>query len=258
MSEDEAVAGIVPQGFESTDAHPLRLSPAELGAVHALVIEMEQQGKVTRTFRRLEPEQQTEIVDVVLREASRRGPQGITMRSLAKRLGVSAATLYTYFEDREAMVAFAMAVATRLSILAAGDKSDPGPWVSLEQGLQEHLATDLDYLATHWSIVMYVAQAGYHGEPMMSRGVAAPMAIGMQSRVRRLLEEASAQGELREDLDPDVVSRVVNALLLVLGDARIVRHLNDYLQLYTEDEADLDLTIHTAIEIITRGVCRSR
>lgn len=257
MSNDEAVAGIVPQGLENSDDHPLLLSPAELGAVHALVIEMEQQGKVTRTFRRLEPEQQTEIVDVILREAVGRGPQGITMRTVAQRLGISPASLYAYFEDREAMVAFAMAVASRLSILAATEKPHPEPWMSLEHGLREHLATDLDYVATHWSIITYVAQAGYRGEPAMSRQVAAPVAIGMQARVRRLLDEAQAHGELRIDVDPSVVSRVVNALLLVLGDARIVQHLNEYLQLYPDDGADLDRTIGAAIDIIIRGIGRT-
>ena len=49
---------------ESLDAHPLVLTPAEFGVLHALALEMEAEGRVNWTFRRLEPQRQAELVDV--------------------------------------------------------------------------------------------------------------------------------------------------------------------------------------------------
>ena len=253
-----APADRIGESSEDSGAHPLLLTPSEYGALHILVLEMEAQGKVARTFRRLDPAQQAEVVDVVLEALSRQGPRGVTMRAVAGKLGISAASLYAYFEDREAMVAFATTAAVRISLLAASEKPDPEAWTSLGEGLRRHLATDLEFVATHWSIVKYVAQAGYRGELSLSQSVVAPVTSGMQSRVRRLLDEAVEHEELRTDVDPNAVSRVVNAMMLVLADARFVDHLNDHLQLFPDDGSGVQETIDAAIDIIARGICRRR
>jgi|GEM_PF-510126 len=240
------------------DAPPLRFTPEESGALHALVLEMEAEGKVTRTFRRLEPQQQADLVDVVLREAARSGPRGVTVRAVARELGISAATLYTYFDDREAMLEFASRVAERISLMAAEDTEDfdPAGTTTLEEGLHEHMAIDLDYETTHRSIVTYFSQAGYRGEVQTGKGVPQSIAAGMQARIRRRLELAEERGELRDDIDKEMASRLVNATLLVLADARILGNLNDYLQVYPADGPGTDETVAAAIDIITRGLCR--
>jgi AcrR family transcriptional regulator len=235
---------------------PLRLTPEESGILHTLALEMEAEGKSTRTFRRLEPARQAGIVDEVLKEAIRSGDGGVAMRSVAGRLGISVATLYTYFADRDAMLEFATRLAVRISLMSPMEESAAGTSADLAEDLRAHLSTDLGYVAEHWSIAKYCWQAGYRGGNEASRSVMEPVAQVMRSRVRRLLAEAEERGEMRTDLDGDVAARVVNAMLLVVADARFVDHLNDYLQLYPDDGADPDETVAVAVEIITRGVCR--
>jgi len=232
----------------------LVLTSREYGELFSVILEAEQEGAVTRTFRRLDPTQHVAIIDAVLKEMIEVGRQGATMRGIAHRLGMAAASLYGYFPDREAMIDFTTSAAARISLLVAADESDVGDSATLEQGLRDHLVTDLDYVATHWSIIKYYAQAGYRGELPTSQGVLEPIASGMQSRVQRLLDQAEERGELRADLDPDAVSRVVNTLMLVLADARFVDHLNDYLRLYPDDDSRAKETIDVAIDIIARGI----
>ncbi len=232
----------------------LVLTSREYGELFSVILEAEQEGAVTRTFRRLDPAQHVAIVDAVLQEMIEVGRPGATMRGIAHRLGMAAASLYGYFPDREVMIDFATSVAMRISLLAATDESDVGDSATLEQGLRDHLVTDLDYVATHRSIIKYYAQAGYRGELPTSQGVPEPITSGMRSRVQRLLDQAEERGELREDLDPDAVSRVVNTLMLVLADARFVDHLNDYLQIYSDDDSSAEETIDVAIDIIARGI----
>lgn len=240
---------------ESLDAHPLVLTPTEFGVLHTLALEMEAQGRVTRTFRRLEPQRQAELVDVVLKEADRRGPRGVTVRTVAQRLGISPASLYAYFEDRDAMLEFATRVAVRISLLVVAEESDPSASADLAQALREHLWTDLDYVATHWSIAKYCWESGYRGDTEAAGSVLAPVARVMQSRIRHLLVQAGERGELREGLDVDEVCRVVNAMMLVVADARFVDHLNQYLLLYPDDGTGPEDTIAVVIDIITRGLC---
>ena len=236
------------------DRPALALTSREYGELFSVILEAEHEGAVTRTFRRLDPRQHVAIVDAVLQEMIEVGRPGATMRGIAHRLGMAAASLYGYFPDREAMIDFATSAATRISLLAATDQSDLGDSASLEQGLRDHLATDLGYVDTHRSIIKYYAQAGYRGELPTSQDVFGPIASGMRSRVQRVLARAEERGELREDLDPDAVSRVVSTLMLVLADARFVDHLNDYLQLYPDDESSAKETIDAAIDIIARGI----
>jgi AcrR family transcriptional regulator len=238
----------------------LRFSVDELGVLHSLVLEMEREGKVSRTFRRLEPEHQTEIVDAVLTQVTRSGPRGVTMRGVAEALGIAPATLYTYFEDRETMLEFATRVAARISLWVAADIRDAEAAGSktLEQSLWEHLAIDLDYETTHRSIVTYYSQAGYRGEVDLGKGVPESIAAGMQARVYRRLQIAEERGELREGLDKETASRLINAMLLVMADARLLANLNDYLQIYPEDGPGLDETLAAAIDIIVHGICRGQ
>ena len=237
------------------DAHPLILTPEEYGVLHALALEMEAEGKVTRTFRRLEPQRQAELVDEVLKEALRTGSRGVAVRTIAARVGISTATLYTYFEDRDTMLEFATRLALRISFMAASEEFDPGVSATVGENLRHHLSTDLDYVATHWSISKYCWESGYRGEVDASRSVLEPVANVMRSRIRRLLAQAEERGELRDDLDTDAVCGVVNAIMLVVADARFVDYLNDYLQLYPTDGTGPEETIAIAIDIITRGIC---
>lgn len=236
------------------DLADLRLSPKEYGELFSAILEAEQDGAVTRTFRRLDPAQHVAIIDAVLKELVEAGRAAATMRGIAGRLGMAAASLYGYFPDREAMIGFATNAAMRISLLAATDESDLADSATLEEGLRDHLATDLEYVATHGSIIKYYAQAGYRGELSTSWGVLESMTGGMRSRVQRLLDQAAERGELREDLDPDAVSRVVSTLMLVLADSRFVDHLNDYLQIYSGDDSSAKETIDVAIAIIARGI----
>jgi len=235
---------------------PLVLTPEEYGVLHTLALEMEAEGKITRTFRRLEPSRQATIVDEVLKEAIRTGDRGVAVRRIADRLGISAATLYTYFADREAMLEFATRLAVRISLMAPAEEFDPSTSADLAANLRAHLATDLDYVTDHWSIAKYCWQAGYRGETEASRSVLEPVAQVMRSRIGRLLATAADRGELRTDLDVDAIARVVNAIMLVVADARFVDHLNEYLQLYPADGTGPDVTIAVAVDIITRGVCK--
>jgi AcrR family transcriptional regulator len=257
LDVDRARQGVVRTDgpAEPPASHPLLLTAEEFGVLHALVLEMEAEGKVTRTFRRLEPERQAAIVDEVLKEAIRFGRHGVTVRTVAAKLGLSAATLYTYFEDRDAMLEFATRLAVRISLMGAAEEFDPTASADLAQALRDHLWTDLDYVATHWSIAKYCWQSGYRGETDAGGSVLEPVARVMRSRIRHLLAKASERGELREGLDVDEVCRVVNAMMLVVADARFVDHLNQYLLLYPDDGTGPEDTIAVVIDIITQGLC---
>jgi AcrR family transcriptional regulator len=234
----------------------LRLAPQEYGVLVSLILEAEKDGTVTRTFRRLDPEQHVAIIDAVLQETIEAGRSGATMRGISSRLGISAASLYSYFPDREAMIRFATGAASRVIVSTVWDDWAHPESRSLAQGLASYVADDVDFSEEHWSMIELLAQSGYGGEEYGTGDALRGVAAGMRSHLLGLLAEASERGELREGLDRDAAGAVIYALLTVLADARFYEHLNSYLQLFTSDGPAADDIVAAAVDMIVNGVCR--
>lgn len=81
--------------------------------IHTHILQLEDEGLVTRTFRRLDPERQEAILMAILDEAVERGPTSLNIKHVAQRAGVSVGSLYTYFPNREGMLAFAVELCVR-------------------------------------------------------------------------------------------------------------------------------------------------
>ena len=67
--------------------------------IHNQIFELEQEGLVTRTFRRLDPERQELILEAILKEAMEKGPTAINIKEIAGRANVSVGSLYSYFNE---------------------------------------------------------------------------------------------------------------------------------------------------------------
>jgi AcrR family transcriptional regulator len=234
----------------------LRLAPQEYSVLVSLILEAEKGGTVTRTFRRLDPEQHVAIIDAVLQEIVEAGRSGATMRGISARLGISAASLYSYFPDREAMIRFATSAASRIIVSTVWDDWAHPASRSLAEGLSSYVADDVGFSEEHWSMIELLAQSGYRGEEYGTGDAVQGVATGMRSHLLGLLADARERGELREGLDDEAVGAVIYALLTVLADARFYEHLNTYLQLFASEGPTADEIVAAAVDMIVNGVCR--
>ena len=64
--------------------------------ITARILEFEQAGLVTRTFRRLDPQRQQAVLVAILDEAIEKGPAAINIKQVAERAGVAIGSLYQY------------------------------------------------------------------------------------------------------------------------------------------------------------------
>lgn len=55
------------------------------------------------------------------------------------------------------------------------------------------------------------------------------------SLLAAVLDAAAERGELRPGIDVPTAVRLVHAMMINLGDAELLPHLNDYLQLFDDD-----------------------
>jgi len=217
------------------------------------LLELEQQGKITRTFRRLDPERQRLILDAILIEAAEKGPAALNIKAVAKRAGVAVGSLYQYFPDRDGMLDFAIELCVRyMNEMFALSR----PYLlamPLAEALQSYLSVGLEWGQTETGMVRFIGRAAYQGDPDLVERVVRPIAAVMRDLIHGLLIQAAARGEIRADVDMEAAARLVNLLMIAFGDSQLFPYLNNYLQV--SDESTPPERVGAAlVPFILRGI----
>jgi AcrR family transcriptional regulator len=217
------------------------------------VMQMEQRGLVTRTFRRLDAERQKAVIQAILEEAAERGPQNLNVKNVAQRSSVPVGSLYQYFDNREAMVSFAVQLCVDYMV----DMFDESRQYLTAMPLREALTSYLSY-GVEWSreqawMLKLFARAAYQGDPDLAESLVRPVATAMRETTREILVQAQARGEIKTGVDLEAAARVVNALLIAVADPVLMPHLNIYFQV-TGDEMSPERVFTAALELLLHGI----
>jgi AcrR family transcriptional regulator len=198
------------------------------------LLELEQQGKITRTFRRLDPERQRLILDAILIEAAEKGPAALNIKAVAKRAGVAIGSLYQYFPDRDAMLDFAIELCVRY-LHEIFTLSQPYLLaMPLAEALSSYLSVGIEWGQTEVGLVRFFGRAAYQGDPDLAERLVRPIATVMRELMYALLVQAAARGEIRTDVDIETAARLVNLLMIAFGDSQLFPYLNTYFQVNDE------------------------
>jgi len=228
-------------------------TPADWGQLHGHILQIEQQGLVTRTFRRLDPDRQLAIITAILDEAIAKGPAGLNIKQVAERAGVSVGSLYTYFPKREGLLAFAVELCMRYLTDMFDSYRPYLAALPLHEALPAFLAGGLEWGQMQTGLVQFFARAAYHGDPALTEQVVRPLATVMLETVHDMLAQAVARGEVREEIDLEATTRVVYALIVVVGDSQLLPYLNAYFQV-TGDEVPLERVMAAMMALIVQGI----
>lgn len=221
--------------------------------IHTHILQLEQEGLVTRTFRRLDPERQQAILTAILDEAVEKGPTALNIKRVAERAGVSVGSLYTYFPDREGMLAFAVELCLRF-VTDAFDEFRPYLLaLPLREALTVYLAGGVEWSQAYMSLLQLFARAAYHGDPELTEPLVRPIATMLREMVHDILTQAAARGEIRDDVDLEATTRIVHALMIAVGDSQLLPYLNTYLQVNDEDVPP-ERTLDALIALLLHGI----
>jgi len=209
------------------------------------IILAEQQGQVTRTFRRLDPTRQQAVIQAILDEAALRGPAALNIKQVAQRAGVSVGSLYQYFPNRDGLLDFAIELCVRY-LTDLFEMSRPYLLaMPLSDALRSYLTVGVEWGQTETNLVRFFGRAAYQGDPALAERVVRPIAALMRDLVRDILAQAAARGEIRPDVDVEATARVVNTLMIAIGDSQLLPYLNTYFQV-----SDGDVTPGRAVEAL--------
>jgi TetR/AcrR family transcriptional regulator len=228
---------------------------SEWSQLHVHILQLEGQGLVTRTFRRLDPSRQQAVLQAILDEAAEKGPADINIKEVARRAGISVGSLYQYFGSRENLLAFAVELGVRMMTdLFAMSR----PYL-LEMPLREALTAYLTY-GLEWSqsqpgFIHFFGRAAYQGDPQMAEKVVRPVATAMRQVVQDMLSAATQRGELRPDLDVEAAARVVNVLTIAAGDSQLLPYLNNYFQV-TDESMPVERVVTALVDLVMNGIAK--
>jgi len=221
--------------------------------IHGYILQLEQEGLVSRTFRRLDPERQQAILQAILDETADKGPAGLNIKEVARRAGVSVGSLYTYFPDREGMLAFAVEVCVRF----VSDSFDEfRPYLlalPLRQALSAYLLGGLEWSRLYAGLLRLFARAAYHGDPDLAESLVRPVATLLRGMVHDIVEAAAQRGEIRDGLDLEAAARIVHALTIAVGDSQLLPHLNTYFQVSGPDLPP-ERALEAALDLVLQGI----
>jgi AcrR family transcriptional regulator len=229
------------------------MTDSEWARIGTLILQLEQDGLVTRTFRRLDSERQQAVIAAILDEAGEHGPTSINIKRVAKRANVSIGSLYQYFNSREGLMTFTVELCVRLVTDAFDEYRAVLAAMPLREALAAYLAGGLEWGQTQTGLVQFFARAAYHGDPQLGEQVVRPIANVMREMVHDILTHAAARGEIRSDVDLEATTRVVHALTIAVGDSQLLPYLNTYFQV-SDKRVSPWRAVDAMIELIMHGI----
>jgi AcrR family transcriptional regulator len=217
------------------------------------ILQLEQEGKVTRTFRRLDPERQQAVVDAILEEAIAKGPTAINIKEVARRAEVSIGSLYQYFGNREGLLDFAVALCIRYMVDLFEQFGPMLTALPLREALRYYILGGIEWGQTEAGLVRFLGRAAYQGDPEMNESIVRPVADVMLALMQDILTQAATRGEIRSDLDLEAATRAVNAVMIAVGDSQLLPYLNNYLRVSDED-MPLERVVDALVEMLLHGL----
>jgi TetR/AcrR family transcriptional regulator len=213
---------------------------------------LEEEGRVRRTFCRLDERRQRAIVDAVLEEATERGPAAVNIKTVAARAGVSVGSLYQYFGDREQMLDFTVELSVRYLVDFLAQSRPYLLAMPLSEALYSYLSVGVEWGRTEANLVRFLGKAAYEGDPALAERAVRPVATAMRELTHAILAQAAERGEIRCG-DLEAAARLVNALTLALGDSQLLPYLNTYFQV-TDEEVGPDRITEAFVELVLKAV----
>ncbi len=215
--------------------------------------QLENEGKVSRTFRRLDSARRQAVINAILEEATEKGPASLNIKEIARRADVSVGSLYQYFPNRDGLLDFAIDLCvhymTNLFEMS-------GPYLKampLKEALRAYLSVGIEWGKTEVGLVRFFGRAAYQGDPELAERVVRPVAEIMRLLVYELLQNAAQRGEIPAGTDLESASRLVNGLMIVAGDSQLFPYLNIYFQM-TDESLPPERMLDALVEFILKGL----
>lgn len=215
------------------------------------VLNLEAEGLVSRTFRRLDPDRQTAVLQAIVDEAALRGLSELNIKNVAQRAGVAVGSLYQYFGNRERLVETTVRLCRRYVEDILRESIPYLLDMTLEEAIFTYIYFGYDWMKQESSLMTLFASAAYKGDEKLNNVLIEPIATSMRDVIRQLLTAADKRGELRAGVDIERMASFVHANSIIVGDSAILPYLNKYFLVH---DGDLESTLRDWVSMMLSGI----
>lgn len=210
-----------------------------------------------KTFLNLAPAKQDRIIGVALDEFSQHGYLQTSINTIVKRLGIAKGSIFQYFGDKQGLFLFVFNLSLdQVKTFLKGVREETAG-TDFFFRLEKTLTGGVRFINSHPLLYrLYLRILFESGIPRRDELL---FAIRSNSHefLRELIDDAWQNGELREDLDPDMISFILDAILDRFLQAQSIEHLDAGLGLYRIDEAGARNWIRHIVRLIRHGISKS-
>lgn len=174
--------------------------------------------------RRSSAVRKREILDAARKLIIRRGSEHLTVRAMAREVGLTEAAIYRHFRSKREVLLFLVDDILD-TLVAAVERAASGPGDILERigRIQEDHLSEIEQ--RRGMAFLVIAEILSFGDRRLNREVHDKLAVYLE-RLGRLLADGAARGEIRKGIDPQAVALLLFSMiqglvtLWALGDYR--------------------------------------
>ncbi len=212
----------------------------------------------TDAFKRIAEEKQERVFRAAANEFASNGYQKASMNSVVKEAGISKGSLFQYFPTKLDLFEKVVAVATHRAKGFLRETRNSTSGLSIDKRLGDLLKAGFDFIDKHPQLSrIYFGMLHSGSSPFGSTRLQVLHRQGIEF-LTKILEEATENGELRDDLDLPRIAFLLNGVMQQLLHSYYTENLDSGLGLYRGEGDEIERWMQTAIDFIINGIINKR
>ena len=215
---------------------------------------MEDTAYARPTFTRLPSEKQERILDAAIDEFSRCGYEKASINRMVGRLGIAKGSIFQYFGSKKNLYfhIFEHAVSLVKKRLKGVKSETEGEDFFFR--LAKSLQVGIQFISRHPRIYHIYLKMLFQEDFPFRADLLKAIRLFSVDYLRPMIEEGMQRGELRRELDPELVAFFLDALLDRFLQAHCVAYMDSGLGLFQADEAVIRARIQDCVELVKCGM----
>lgn len=207
-----------------------------------------------KTFQNLSKPKQKRITRAAVEEFSEKGFTGASINAIVKNLGIAKGSIFQYFGDKQGLFLFVFNQAMEMVKDYLRTVRDQTEDEELFSRLEKTLLAGVHFLREHPRLYTLYLKVLFESQIPFRNKILASLRSYSHEYLYSLLETAKDRGELRENIDLDKTSFVLDAIMDRFLQAQAIQHLDAGLGLYKTDEENARDWIAGIVDIMRIGI----
>ncbi len=176
-----------------------------------LIVEMERNGTVTATFRKLEQSKKEAIFRAAIKEFSADVFDRVSLDTIAAGAGISKGSLFQYFGNKEHLLEFVAEIFLDNYRQYWADYFGREHAVRARERVSRYLLACLEYWERERIEYRFYMKMHYENPATLAGDFREKVAQLQRGHISAIIERGMATGEIRRDLETETISFLIHA-----------------------------------------------